>query len=158
MIRAASSHVASTISCSARRARDTARAMSQENVDRVREGFAAFNRRDKDAWLAGCDAEYESVPSPDWPEVEPIRGAEAAWDFYVAADDTWEPGPYEFGEARAIGNRVVGRLRREARGKTSGAAVSYSYWIVVTFHDARVRRIEWFTDRSEAFEAAGLSE
>src|SRR4051812_39590492 len=123
--------------------------MSQENVERVRQGFAAFNRRDKQAWLAFCDAEYESVPSPDWPEIAPIRGAEAAWEFYVGADDAWEPGPYEFEAARALGNRVVGRLRREVRGKTSGAAVSYSYWIVVTFRETRVRRIEWFGDPAE---------
>jgi ketosteroid isomerase-like protein len=132
--------------------------MSQENVDRVRQGFAAFNRRDKYAWLSFCDAEYETVPSPDWPEVEPIRGAEAAWEFYVAADDAWEPGPYEFDDPRSIGDQVVGRLRREARGKASGATVSYSYWIVVTFRDARIRRIEWFSDRASALEAVGLSE
>jgi ketosteroid isomerase-like protein len=132
--------------------------MSQENVEIVRQGFAAFNRRDKDAWLAGCDAEYETVPSPDWPEIEPIKGAEAAWDYYVSADDAWEPGPYEFDQARAVGNQVVGRLRREARGKASGAAVTYSYWIVVTFRDTRVLRIEWFTDQAQALEAVGLSE
>jgi ketosteroid isomerase-like protein len=132
--------------------------MSQENVEVVRQAFQAFNRRDKDAWLTFCDPEYETVPSADWPEIEPITGAEAAWDFYVAADDAWEPGPYEFDDASAVGDQVVGHLRREARGKASGAAVSYSYWIVVTFHDTRVRRIEWFTGRTEALEAVGLSE
>src|SRR2546429_330365 len=60
--------------------------MSQENVDKLRQGLDAFFRRDRQAWLALCDPNFESVPSDDWPEMEPIRGAEAAWDFYVETD------------------------------------------------------------------------
>jgi ketosteroid isomerase-like protein len=49
-------------------------------------------------------------------------------------------------------------MRREMRGKTSGAHVEYRYWVVVTFRREKALRIEWFTDRVAALEAVGLSE
>ena len=39
--------------------RDTAWAMSEENVEKVRAGFAAHNRGDLDAWLELYDPEVE---------------------------------------------------------------------------------------------------
>src|SRR5438270_8537014 len=119
--------------------------MSQENVQTLHRGMDAFNRRDRAAWLALCDPEYETVPSDDWPEMEPIRGPEDAWDFYIEADEPWERSPYEYVEAMDGGNdKVVARMRREMRGKASGASVEYSYWVVVTFRDGKVLRVEWF--------------
>ena len=133
--------------------------MSQENVETLRQGLHAFFRRDRQAWLALCDPEFESVPSDDWPELEPIRGAEPAWEFYVETDEPWETTPYEFVDALDAGSdKVVGQMRREMRGKASGAAVTYSYWVVATFRNGRVRRIEWFAERGDALEALGLSE
>jgi len=109
--------------------------------------------------LALCDPNFESVPSNDWPEMEPIRGAEAAWDFYVETDQPWETTPYEYVDLIDDGSdNAVGQMRREMRGKASGAAVTYSYWVAVTFRNGRVLRIEWFAARGDALEAAGLSE
>jgi hypothetical protein len=34
----------------------------------------------------------------------------------------------------------------------------WSYWVVVTFRNRKALRIEWFVDRREALEAAGLRE
>jgi ketosteroid isomerase-like protein len=44
------------------------------------------------------------------------------------------------------------------RGGASGADVEIKYWIVVTFREGRIARDQWFADREEALEAAGLSE
>jgi ketosteroid isomerase-like protein len=133
--------------------------MSQENVETLHRGMDAFNRRDRTAWLALCDTEYETVPSDDWPEIEPIRGPEAVWDFYVQADEPWEKGDYECVDVLDAGNdRVVARMWRRARGKASGASVDYSYWVVVTFRKGKLFRIRWFEDRKAGLEAVGLSE
>jgi ketosteroid isomerase-like protein len=133
--------------------------MSQENVESLRQGLDAFYRRDRAAWLALCDPEFETVPSDDWPESDPIRGPEAAWDFYVEADEPWEASPYELVEIVDAGNgKIVADMRRKMRGKTSGADVEYSYSVVAAFRNGRVLRIEWFVDRAKALEAAGLSE
>jgi ketosteroid isomerase-like protein len=132
--------------------------MSQENLEKLRQGLDSFNRRDKAAFLALCDPELENVPPRDWPESQPIRGHEAVWDFYVEGNDPWEESPFEYVELIDAGDKVVADVRREARGKQSGAAVAWRYWQVGTVRNGKMVRFEWFADRAEALEAAGLSE
>ena len=131
--------------------------MSQENVEHVHQAFDAFARRDKAGWFALCDPEVEAVPVGDWPEKE-IRGRESAWDFLVAADEPWEPGPYEADEISEGTDTVAVRMRRKLRGRSSGVEVDYDYWAVFTFRDGKIARTEWFEGRAEALEAAGLRE
>jgi ketosteroid isomerase-like protein len=131
--------------------------MSQENVELVRGALEAFARGDKAAWHELCDPNLEVVPVGDWPEGE-IRGREAAWDFFVATEEPWEPGAYEMVEVIDDGDYVVTRLQRDMRGKSSGVEVRYDYWLVVTSRNGKALRLEWFEVRDEALEAAGLRE
>jgi ketosteroid isomerase-like protein len=62
----------------------------------------------------------------------------------------------EFIDAGA--NSVVAHQRREMRGKTSGATVVWSYWVVFMFRNGKVIRSEWFANQADALEAAGLRE
>jgi ketosteroid isomerase-like protein len=130
--------------------------MSHENVETMRRGFDAFARGDKAAWFETCDPEIEVTPVGDWPETDPIRGREAAWNFFVATDEPWEPGPYELVEVIEGDDKVLARQRRDLRGKSSGIEVEYDYWTVFTFRDGKAHRLEWFAGRDEALEAAGL--
>jgi ketosteroid isomerase-like protein len=133
--------------------------MSQENVETMRRGVDAFDRRDKAAWLATFAPDAVMVPAREWPENAPIRGAGAIWDFYVEVNAAWEEDPYELGEIiEARDDTVVANARREARGKASGAGVTFSYWLVLTFRHGKTIRIEWFANRAGALEAAGLRE
>ena len=131
--------------------------MSQENLEKVKASLDAFTDRDKDAWSSLCDPEVEAVPVGDWPEKQ-IRGRKAVWDFLLASDEPWEPGPYEVLEAIDGGDVVAAHLQRDLRGKSSGVSVEYDYWALFTFHDAKVQCVEWFHARAEALEAAGLAE
>ena len=93
--------------------------MSQENVEALRQGLEAVNRRDKAAWLAACDPDLENIPPSDWPESEPIRGSGLVYDFYVEAQDAWgdESSPYthvELIDAGRTGSRRKCRPRCEA--------------------------------------------
>src|SRR5438128_615438 len=104
--------------------------ISEQNVETVRRAFEAFGERDRGAWLSLCDPALESSPSGDWPETATIRGREAVWDFYLQADDPWEPGTYQLAEIIDAGeDRVLAHQVREMRGKESGAAVQYDYWV-----------------------------
>jgi ketosteroid isomerase-like protein len=123
----------------------------------MRQAFSAFEAGDKETWRGFTHPDMEVVPIGDWPEAH-IRGREAVWDFFVAADEPWEPGAYELDEVTDGGDQVAARMRRELRGKSSGVEVEYDYWVVVTFRDGMLARAEWFEDRREALEAAGLSE
>ena len=132
--------------------------MSQENVERLRRCLDAFNRRDLAAWLALCDPELENIPPRDWPESDPVRGPKAVWDFLVEAQEAWgeESPPFEYAELiDAGGEMVVADVRRDVRGRASGAAVPWSYWQVAAFRDGKLLHSDWFADRSEALEAAG---
>ena len=129
--------------------------MSEETVALARRGLDVFNRRDSDAWIVICDPGVENFPPRDWPESSPLRGPEAIWDFFVASQDSWEEGSYEFREVIELSpDTVAADMHREVRGKTSGASIDWSYWVVFTFRDRRLLRMEWFSDRDEAVEAA----
>jgi ketosteroid isomerase-like protein len=133
--------------------------MSQENVEMMRRWLEAFDRRDRAAWLALRDAESEVIPSGAWPEGEVISGREAAWDFYVQVADAFAPealGGVEIVEGGP--DRLLIHHRSDLRGRASGVAVEIDYWVVVRFRAGRILREEWFADRAEAVQAAGLSE
>jgi ketosteroid isomerase-like protein len=132
--------------------------MSQENLKVFHEALDAFNRRDRAAWLALYDPDFENVPPRDWPESAAIQGPEAVWEFYVESQEPWEGNAFEVGELIDAEDKIVAEVRAQMRGKASGATVAWSYWQVVTIRNGKVLHAEWFTDRPEALEAAGLSE
>jgi ketosteroid isomerase-like protein len=132
--------------------------MSRENVETFHKALDAFNRRDRSAWLAFYDPEFENVPPRNWPESAALRGPEEVWDFYVESQEPWEGAAFEIGELIDAGDQVVADVQAQMRGKSSGADVAWTYWQVATFRRGRVVRSEWFTDRAEALEATGLRE
>jgi ketosteroid isomerase-like protein len=72
---------------------------------------------------------------------------------------TWEEGSFELAETIDSGTDVlVANIHRRARGKASGVGFDFSYWVLIARRKGKAVRIEWFSDRAEALEAAGLSE
>jgi ketosteroid isomerase-like protein len=133
--------------------------MSQENMEVVRRFVDASVRRDRDAFLALLDPEFEGFPPSEWPESAPVRGREAAWDFALELEAPWQMGAYEITELIEAGkDRAVMGGTREVRGKSSGVEVRQEFWGVFSFRAGRIVRIQWFSDRGEALEAAGISE
>ena len=131
--------------------------MYEENLERLRRGLDAYNRRDRDAWLVHMDPDVENVPPSVWPEPAPCRGRAAVWDWYVEGGDVWGDGALEVREAiDAGGGRIVAEVAGEVQGEASGALVSWSFWPVVTFRDGLILHIAWFSDRAEALAAAGV--
>ena len=132
--------------------------MSQENVELVLRAADALSRRDRATWLAVNAADLELVPLSDWPEPG-ARGADAAWDFYLSVFDVLEPFALDNAEViDAGGETVLMYFRTDVSGRTSGAAVGFVLSAVLIVRYGKIRRIEWFADRAEALEAAGLSE
>jgi ketosteroid isomerase-like protein len=131
--------------------------MLQENVELVRQAEEAILRRDRDAYLALHDEDFEIVPIRDWPEGA-VRGREAGWDFSMRIRDSFEWVPVEVERVAAGADKVLVHLRYDARGAGSGAEVELDQWYVATVREGKILRLEWFTDGVEAREAAGLRE
>jgi ketosteroid isomerase-like protein len=130
--------------------------MSQENLEIMRKMLGAINRGDRDAWLALHDPDVEFRADPDWPESETVRGRAAVWDFAANLTEAWEPDDFEEVEVIDAGpDKLVARLRRPVRGRTSGLADVLDYWCVFTLRLGKIRSILWFASRAKALDAAG---
>ena len=84
-----------------------------------------------------------------------VKLLQAATDFVGTVRD-WRIEVGELIERKSDG--VMAFLRVVARGKGSGAPVYQPVFSAVTVRNGRIARIEDHTERSEALEAAGLSE
>ena len=133
--------------------------MSEENVELARAAYEAFSRGDRTAWLALHDADFEVVPILDWPEpgVRP-RGCVGLLRRLVrrVRAAPVEPGDLELVDAGD--DKVLVHHQFDVRGRASGVDVGAEYWIVVAVAQGRFVRAQFFADRAEALEAAGLRE
>jgi ketosteroid isomerase-like protein len=126
------------------------------NTEIVRRMLDAFDRRDRAAWIALHDGEYELIPSAIWPEADPVRGPEPGWDYYVSAVEPFVRQSFSAtAEIVDAGpDKVLVHQRIELRGRASGAEVEFDMWVVGTLRGGRIVRDQWFTNRDEAVAAA----
>jgi ketosteroid isomerase-like protein len=130
--------------------------MSQENVDVMRNGNAAFRNGDWDAIAANLDPDILLRMDARWPE-QRIYGRDAAIAFYRGL---WESaGPDVRIEATIdLGDRVLVRMRWHMRGLQSGLEGQQPTSLIATFRDGRVILVEFFLEHDHALKAVGLSE
>ena len=146
------------------RAWDTARAMSQENVeiDRqnrdlevLREVYSHWERGDFTFWEAFADDYvWKAVDAIESGEYTGIAEVSAAWRTWLQA---WDGFSVEAEEvvAGSDGRYVVMQLFR-GKGKASGLESEERSAAVVTMRDGLIARMEGFWDRDAALQAAGV--
>jgi ketosteroid isomerase-like protein len=134
--------------------------MSQESAEVVVGLIEAWNRGDRDGWLAGGHPEIE-WSSGILRQVEGrdtiARGRaemEAFWDEWHAL---WNL-TIEASEVRDLGGTVLVLAKMRTQGKASGAAVERSIGYVFEFEDGLIRRAKAYLSSEEALEAVGLRE
>jgi ketosteroid isomerase-like protein len=112
--------------------------MSEENVEPCAPGDVSLQRRDRAAYLALHDDDFEVVSSRDWPEPG-AHGPEAAWDLYIGSFDLFERGmPLEDAKLVDAGaDKVLVHNRYDVRGAGSGAEVEFDYSFVATVRQER---------------------
>jgi ketosteroid isomerase-like protein len=135
--------------------------MSQENVEKIRRGIEAFNRRDFDAALAYLrdDVTWERFLSRAEAPTPAVRGKaelRAAWESQVEAVDL-RGEPEEF---IPVGDdKVIVPVRMVALGSGSELSLTASLTWVYTFgDDGLCMSVEAFDRREDAFKSAGLEE
>ncbi len=141
-------------------ARDTARAMSQENVEIVRRGY--------EQWLATGGQSFPENAHPDfvwdmstfrdWPERQTYPGAEGARQFMAEWAGAWETWELEVEDYADAGERVVVIVRQHGRSKATGVSVDMHFGRVWTIRDGLQVRMQMYASPAEALEAAGLQE
>lgn len=128
--------------------------MESENIRIMRKGYEAFNRGDFDAAVELMHPDIEMQRSDLAPETGSIRGSEAirAW----MQPDIFEEQSVELTETIENGEKlfVEGLFRIKARG--SGIVIEDRAFHVWTIRDGKAVRMEFYADRAEAREAAGL--
>ena len=134
--------------------------MSHENVDVVRDQFAAVNERDFPRAMSLYADDVVLVVQPDaFLESGTFEGREAVGQWFGNWFRTFEPGyRFDIEEARDLGDRVLLVASHRGRGRASGIEVHGETGYLYTVREGKVVRGELYATGAEAREAAGLSE
>src|SRR5438477_13193171 len=82
--------------------------MSDENVELVRKGIAAWNRRDAELWLTYAAPEIEWVPAgPAAVERAVYRGYEEVANGFESVWQTWDLFQFEESQVRELADSVL---------------------------------------------------
>jgi ketosteroid isomerase-like protein len=137
--------------------------MSQQNVERVRRGYEAFNRGD----LAGAAKDFDPniewrIPFqlPDSPPDDTYRGPEEVIGFWQTWRAAFDDFRLDIEEIIDAGDRIIVFADVRGRGAESGADVKTpsfpQVWTLAD--DGHPLRVEMYQSRAEAFAAVSLSE
>jgi ketosteroid isomerase-like protein len=129
--------------------------MSQENVELIRDGFAAHSRGDLDALVEIYDPDvvFETLL------LGTHRGNEAIRLIYEENQRTLSGYAVEPAELIYSGDQVVAVAQVTGVGPVSQIAMDGDrFAFLFTIENGRIVREQAFRNREEALEAAGLSE
>jgi ketosteroid isomerase-like protein len=140
-----------------REPRDTARAMSQENVEIVRGAHAEFERGN--FWIPDIfDPSVRVVWLPVAGGVHETVGLDGMARAMKEWMQPWEQVTNVPERLIDAGDQVAIIAEWRGRGKASGVFTKWRYGSVWTLRDGKVTNITSYTDPADALEAAGLSE
>ncbi len=131
--------------------------MSQENVERARRAYEAFNRRDWDGFLALMDEEVE-VESRLVAMEGGYHGHEGVrrwWDDFLGAFPDYT---CEIEELRDLGDVTLCHSRGWGHSAGSDAPLVDPFWQPIRWVNGKCVWWRNCTTEAEALEAAGLSE
>jgi ketosteroid isomerase-like protein len=131
--------------------------MSRENVEILRLAYEAD--LDSQDVLQYLDPNVELYPGIRTPDQHTRYVGRDGWSEFIAgATEVWESVDIEPKEIiEATGNRILAIDRWIFRGR-DGIEIDRELPTLFTFRNGLIVRIDGFTDKVEALEAAGLSE
>jgi ketosteroid isomerase-like protein len=128
--------------------------MSQENVEIVRKFVVEFMIDGHDEGLTYLDADVVWNPV----EASLTRGVDGFEATMARWESTWDEYEATAEEFVDVGDRVVATVHFHGRGHGSGVETEARFYEVYTVRDGKIVRMDEFTERSAALEAAGLRE
>jgi len=131
--------------------------MSQEKLETVRAAYEEFARGDFSSWDE-LPEDFEFVTSSEVPDAGTYRG-EAAVRWMKAWVESFEGHTIEATTLIDAGDdMVVVEIVQRGRAHGSETVIEGNWWQAVKLRDGEVARVETFTGRAQALEAAGLTE
>ena len=131
--------------------------MSAENVEVIRRGFDALNRRDIETVLELCDPRIELTPFlVGGVEQTTYRGRDGYRRWFEQQFETYDDVSFELHDIRAVGDRVVALFTMRVRGAHSGIKLDSPGASVSTLRAGLVTEQIGFQSHAEALEAVGL--
>jgi ketosteroid isomerase-like protein len=136
--------------------------MSSSNVALIRQVYSwmAAGEAEKAFEVYDPDIEWDSSGAPWLTELgfeTTYRGHAGVREALRAWFGAWDSIEYEPEELIDAGDNVLAFVRVKARGKSSGAEVTYDHPQLWTLRDGQIIRMRVFGDRAEALEAAGVA-
>jgi hypothetical protein len=127
---------------------------------RLRQGYAAANRRDFDLLLTGLDPRIEYHPSEAWQiKLDPLyHGHDGYLEVWRDLLESFENVRLDPEELLDTGDRFLITVKMSSRGAGSGVFLSQPHFQLYTLRQGLVVRQHDFVDRVEALKAVGLSE
>jgi ketosteroid isomerase-like protein len=123
-------------------------------VELVRRLYEARKARDADTYFRLLAPNVVHRPITTFTTKE-YRGRDQVWAFREEWDDTWgDDFHHEVETIRDYGAAVIALIRFSGHAKASGVEIRGGVFQVFRFRDGLVARIEDFTDRVEALNAA----
>lgn len=128
--------------------------MAQDDVDRLREGYAAFNRGDFDAVLATVAPDFVVQDRDDVPDPQTYSGTDGALRAFAATSGDFDEYSIEPVEMIDGEEWIVVVARQRGRGKLSGAMVEGQIVHLWRLRDGLATGLNAFSTREEALAAA----
>jgi ketosteroid isomerase-like protein len=138
--------------------------MSEEHVERIRRAYDAMKQSgwgSEDAQRIGIGLLH---PDVEWHDQRELPGAtvhhgiEGVVRHVAAAEEVLEYDAPDLLEVLDADPSVLAVYRVHARGRLSGVPVDRDSVYLYRFRGEKIERVDIFGTRSEALEAAGLSE
>ena len=136
-------------------------AMSQENVELVRQLVRAFNEQNPKA------AAVVLTPDAEWRpaytgggavEGAVYRGPDGFRQYLEDLAETWSEIEGLIDEFREVGEQLLMFARIRFVGRASGLEMTQAITGLFTFRNGKIAVAQYFLERAGALEAAGLSE
>ena len=128
-------------------------------METIRAGFDAFNRGDYETWIAGLDEDVVLLDLEETPDTGVFRGHDGVRAWLAKLQEAWGEGfrfePMSITQGDGV---VLVDTRASGVGVGGGVPIEMTVYMVLRFRDQKVVWTKSFMDRSEALEAAGLSE
>jgi len=130
--------------------------MTADNIAQVKRMAETFNRRDIASFLDVLDPEIVWIPIMAALEGRVYHGHDGVCQWIEDLSTDWEYFETYQEEFEEIADRVLIFGRWRARARNSGIELKEQASWLVELRDGRIVRLQTFTDRRDAIEAARL--